>query len=57
MGEIMKSVVQVEIDTLNRVLDLLGSMPYNQVAALVQDLRENSKVVQIEETVETETTD
>lgn len=53
----MKSIVQVEIDTLNRVLDLLGSLPYNQVAALVQDLRENSKVVQIEETVETETTD
>jgi len=50
----MKTIVQVEIDAMNRVLDLLGSMPYNQVAGLVADLKENSKVIQVEETVDEE---
>lgn len=52
----MKTVVQVEIESINRVLDLLGSLPYSQVAGIIADLKENSQVVQVEEAVEEETT-
>lgn len=33
--------------TMNKVLNLLGSMPFNQVVELIQEIRENVKVVQM----------
>lgn len=49
-----RSVVQIEINTMNKVLELLGSMPYNQVAGLVEEIKSSSEVVSLEE-AETET--
>ena len=38
-------VVLVEVETMNKVLALLGSMPYNQVAELVNEIQQNTSVV------------
>ena len=43
------TVVQVPVESMNRVLALLGSMPYNQVAEIVEDLRANSQLVSVGE--------
>lgn len=45
-------VVQIDVETMNRVLAYLGERPYNQVAEIITAVQNNVKVIDNEETVE-----
>lgn len=45
----MKNVAQIDIDTLNKVMGLLGDMPYSKVFELIAEIQKNTKIVQVEE--------
>ena len=41
----MAEVAKVPIDIMNKILNVLGGMPYSQVAELIQEVRQNTQVV------------
>lgn len=38
------SIVKLPLETMNKVLGLLGTLPYTQVAELIGEIKENSVV-------------
>ncbi len=55
----MAEVAKLPLDTMNKVLNLLGSMPYGQVAEIIQEVRASAQIVNegdevVEEPVEKE---
>lgn len=51
----MAEVAKVPLETMNKILNVLGGMPYGQVAELIQEVRSNTQVVTEEdETLEGE---
>lgn len=41
----MAQVAKLPLDTMNKVLNVLGNMPYGQVADLIQEVRQNTQVI------------
>jgi len=41
----MEKVVLIEIDTMNKILAVLGAMPYNQVSELVAEIQNNTNII------------
>lgn len=41
----MAEVAKLPLDTMNKVLNVLGGMPYGQVAELIQEVRQNTQIV------------
>ena len=42
----MAQVAKLPLDTMNKVLNVLGNMPYAQVADLIQEVRQQTEVVE-----------
>jgi len=42
----MAQVAKLPLDTMNKVLNVLGNMPYAQVADLIQEVRQQTDVVE-----------
>ena len=41
----MEKVVLIEVDTMNKILAVLGAMPFNQVSELIAEIQNNTNVV------------
>ena len=41
----MEKVVLVEVETMNKILGVLGSMPYNQIADLLAEIQAKTQVI------------
>lgn len=41
----MEKVVLVEVETMNKILGVLGSMPYNQIADLLSEIQAKTQVI------------
>jgi len=41
----MAEVAKLPLETMNKVLNLLGGMPYGQVAELIQEIRANAQIL------------
>lgn len=48
----MAQVAKLPLDTMNKVLSVLGNMPYGQVADLIQEVRQETEVVEEPDTQE-----
>lgn len=42
----MATVAKLPLDTMNKVLNVLGNMPYAQVAELIAEVRQSTQVVE-----------
>ena len=42
----MAQVVKLPIDTMNKVLQTLGNLPYGQVAELIAEVRAETQVIE-----------
>ena len=42
----MAQVAKLPLETMNKVLGVLGNMPYGQVADLIQEVRQSTEVVE-----------
>jgi hypothetical protein len=40
----MAEVAKLPLETMNKVLNLLGTLPYGQVAEIIQEVRQNAQV-------------
>lgn len=50
----MAQVAKVPLDTMNKVLNVLGSMPYSQVVDLITEVRSTTTVEEVAEPEEKE---
>jgi hypothetical protein len=48
----MAQVAKLPLDTMNKILSTLGNLPYGQVADLIQEVRQETQVVEEPETEE-----
>lgn len=53
----MSQFAKLPLDTMNKVLNVLGNMPYAQVAELIQEVRSSTQVTEEPDLVEDETVD
>lgn len=42
----MAQVAKLPLETMNKVLGVLGNLPYGQVAELIQEVRQSTQVVE-----------